>query len=130
MKLSLSNPRNAPEIKCLNKIYHPNIDPTDDDTNVCLSLIEEWQPNFGLDDIVQGLLYLLHNPNLADPLSPYFDPDMDEAEFQSNVQRSLLGQQVEGCFFDASVMQSDDQPRGKRSRPTEDLLQTLMPDNV
>lgn len=113
-------------MKCLNNIYHPNIDPTEDDTNVCLSLLEEWQPNFGLDDIIQGLLFLLHNPNLSDPLSPYFDPDMDESEFQSNVQQSLLGQQVEGCFFDSSVMQVDDPPRGKRPRPIEDLLQTVM----
>ena len=85
---------------CLTNIYHPNIDPTDCDDNVCLNIFNEWLPCYGLQDCIQGLLFLLHNPNLTDPLSPYFDAFYDEEEFAKNVRKSLMGEVVEGATFD------------------------------
>ena len=54
-----------------------------------------------MQDCIQGLLFLLHNPNLTDPLSPYFDAFYDEEEFAKNVRKSLLGEEVEGATFDS-----------------------------
>lgn len=50
-------PYEAPEVKCLNKILHPNIDKSG---NVCLNLLREgWKPNYELYMVVIGLLHLL-----------------------------------------------------------------------
>ena len=52
-------PYEAPEVKCLNKILHPNIDKSG---NVCLNLLREgWKPNYELYMVVIGLLHLLEN---------------------------------------------------------------------
>ena len=85
---------------CLTNIYHPNIDPTDQYANVCLNILDDWPPSYGLQDLIQGILFLLHNPNLDDPLSPYFDDFYDEEEFAKNVRMSLRGEKVEGVTFD------------------------------
>ena len=48
-------------------------------------------------DCVQALVFLFHNPNLDDPLSPYFDStEMSEVEFAEQVTRSLKGEMVDG----------------------------------
>ncbi|XP_046348677.2 uncharacterized protein LOC124129208 [Haliotis rufescens] len=95
-------PETAPVIRCETQIYHPNIDPTEeyDDTNVCLNMFnsDEWQEAYGIDGIVQGLLFLFYEPNLEDPLSPYFDSTSEE-EFETNVLASLKGEIVEGVQY-------------------------------
>ena len=57
-------------------MFHPNIDNRKqksgkNDTNICLSLFDSdvWDKSHGLEGIVLGLLFLLHHPNLNDPLS-------------------------------------------------------------
>lgn len=92
-------PTEAPEVRCLTQIYHPNIDTLEDDGDLCLSLFEEWESHFGLEDVVQGLLFLLYNPNLEDALCPIFSPDMTQEEFATNVKRSLNGEEIEGYTF-------------------------------
>jgi len=87
-------------VTCLTNIYHPNIDPTEHYENVCLNILNDWPPSYGLQDCIQGILFLLYNPNLADPLSPYFDDFYDEEEFAKNVRMSLRGESVEGVTFD------------------------------
>jgi len=59
---------------------------------------------------VYGLLYLLKNPNLEDPLSPYFCPedaeDMDT--FYKNVRISLEGGVVDGFIkFKRNIVTTD-----------------------
>lgn len=83
----------------MTQIYHPNIDTLEDDGDLCLSLFEEWESHFGLEDVVQGLLFLLYNPNLEDALCPIFSPDMTQEEFAANVKRSLNGEEIEGYAF-------------------------------
>ena len=38
-----------------------------------------------------GLLYLLHNPNLEDPISDLFSSDMTEAEFRKKLEKVMQG---------------------------------------
>ncbi len=93
-------PKTCPEVECETYVYHPNIDPTNEDyNNICLNLFDEWNPNFGLRDVVQGLLFLFYNPNVDDPLSPLFDGSLTEEEFEENVKTSLRGGEVDDYDF-------------------------------
>ncbi|KAL5011632.1 hypothetical protein ScPMuIL_010183 [Solemya velum] len=99
-----SFPEEPPKVFCRTPIYHPNIDSTDEEEEgytVCLSMFEEdeWSNKMGLDECVIGLLYLLYNPNLEDPLSPWFSPTMDGEEFAEKVKKSLEGENVEEFQF-------------------------------
>ena len=99
MDLSEGYPASPPTVRSLTTMYHPNVDCCfyDDDEDessgdVCLNLLDElWSPDMNLEDVVQGLLFLLHEPNLEDPLSTMFDGQEDEEEFRRNVRRSLRG---------------------------------------
>jgi len=101
-------PISAPSIKCVTHIYHPNID---DCGEICLSLFDDWCADFNcIMHCVYGLLYLLKNPNLEDPLSPYFCPedaeDMDT--FYKNVRTSLEGGVVDGFIkFKRNIVTTD-----------------------
>ena len=61
-----SYPIDAPKVKCLNKIFHPNINYNG---NVCLPLVrEDWSPTVSLSSIVYGLIFILTYPNCDDAL--------------------------------------------------------------
>ncbi|XP_072034938.1 uncharacterized protein [Amphiura filiformis] len=91
---------NPPRVFCQTRIYHPNIDTLEDDGEVCLNLLDEfWTEERDLEDVVQGILFLLYNPNLEDPLTCIFSPDMSEEEFEENVKISLEGGCIEGYQF-------------------------------
>lgn len=51
-------PEMPPDVTCETNIYHPNIDPTTDELNVCLSLFDEWESTFGLEDTIQVMTSL------------------------------------------------------------------------
>lgn len=98
-----SYPESTPKIICKTPIYHPNIDTIDDsfdDTNVCVSLLDDWSEDNSIDDCVQALLFLFYNPNLEDPLCPIICPETTEDEFGQNVKISLEGGDVEGVSFE------------------------------
>ena len=92
-----------PVITCLTEIYHPNIDTSDAYTysNVCLNILDSAPPGSigGLQSIVLGLIWLLKNPNLNDPLSPYFDGSVEEEIFAENVNLYMRGEDVEDYEF-------------------------------
>lgn len=114
-------PRNAPNVNCMTPIYHPNIDtvseelwPREDDdsgnTNICLNIFDvEWNEGMNLEDCVQGLLFLLYNPNFEDPLTPLFDSTTcsDMEEFAENVSLSLIGGNVEGIEYETNYGLAD-----------------------
>ena len=112
----------VPTVTCLTNIYHPNIDPTETWVNVCMNIFDDWPPCYGLQDCIQGLLFLLHNPNLSDPLSPYFDGSLDEEEFARNVRKSLLGEEVEGETFDSGEIPAVTETATETERQEEDTL--------
>ncbi|CAG5122095.1 unnamed protein product [Candidula unifasciata] len=95
-------PTEAPQVHCLNRIYHPNIDIDSCKSEVCVNLLgEDWQPGVGLDGCVMAVLYIFHHPNFEDALNQLFDDDpMNELEFIKNVAVSLRGGEVDGFTFD------------------------------
>ena len=99
-------PDAAPSVNCNTTIYHPNIDTSGD---VCLNLLsDDWESNFSLEDVVQGLLFLLYNPNLDDPLNEYFEEMTDHEEFESNVVISLQGGNVEGLMYERNQVEDSE----------------------
>lgn len=111
-----------PTINCLTRVYHPNIDVMDDysDGSICLNLMDElWTPELTLEDYVQGLLFMFHNPNVDDPLSPVFgNGDDDEENYAENVRRSMRGEEVDGYDFDWVLDVESDE--GSETPPKEE----------
>lgn len=93
----------TPYVVCMTDIYHPNIDTSDqtnnDSSNICLNVFDIPGRTFGLDGVVLGLIFLLKNPNLDDPLSPYFEGYDDIDVFKENVERYMRGEDVDGTEF-------------------------------
>jgi len=119
-----SYPEQLPLVMCRTPIYHPNIDNDYDDTNVCLSLFDEWDSN-SLADIVQGLLFLFYNPNLEDPLSSLFDGSEAEDEFAENVRLSLMGElKVDGMSFEHNQVTDDKTCTPTSNNATENTSST------
>lgn len=51
--VSPNYPHDPPKVKCIQKIYHPNIDL---EGNVCLNILrEDWKPVLSLNAVVVGL---------------------------------------------------------------------------
>ena len=85
-----------PSIRCEDKIYHPNIDSTDFDSenNICVSLLDEWTDSLELHHAVMAILFLLYNPQFDDALSPWFsganlEDDEDMKDMEENIRISL-----------------------------------------
>ena len=94
---------NPPKIRCLNKVYHPNIDQIDDysEGDICLNLLDElWTPDLTLEDYVQGLLFMFYEPNIEDPLNPAFGGDEDEEKLRYNVRQSMRGIEIDGLEYE------------------------------
>ena len=102
--LSDGYPTSPPAVHCQTQIYHPNIDWCDDQGEVCLNLLDElWTQDMTLEDVVQGILFLLYNPNIEDPLSSMFTGTECEEEFLENVRMSLRGEEVDGVEFERNL---------------------------
>ena len=108
MDVSADFPYSPPVVHCMTEIYHPNIDFSDDSGEVCLNLLDDlWTTDMTLEDVVQGLLFLLHHPNLEDPLSCLFTGGEDEEDFQRNVRLSLKGGiDIDGVVFTRNLSAS------------------------
>ena len=124
LDVSTEYPACPPVVHCMTQIYHPNIDFSDESGEVCLNLLDElWTSNMTLEDVVQGLLFLLQNPNIEDPLNCMFTGSEDEEEFQQNVRRSLKGEEVDGVPFErnlsASYEESDNEGDGNENWESE-----------
>ena len=79
-----------------------------------------------LEDVVQGLLFLLHQPNLEDPLNSMFDGTEDEEEFVNNVRRSLRGEKVDGMEFERNLVdgyESDEDENQKGAKETDPIIE-------
>ncbi len=90
-------------MKCLNKIFHPNIDKQG---NVCLSILREgWKANYELYQVVVGLLHLLQHIDAKDLEKPL---DADAAELMNKnfedykkvVQETIKGGKYANRQFD------------------------------
>lgn len=60
-------PMISPSISIITKIWHPNID---EEGNVCLNILKsDYKPTYTIKNFVQGLEFLLLNPNPYSPLN-------------------------------------------------------------
>lgn len=130
LDVSSEYPACPPVVHCMTQIYHPNIDFSDESGEVCLNLLDElWTSNMTLEDVVQGLLFLLQHPNIEDPLSCLFSGSEDEEEFKRNVRRALKGEDVDGVPFernlDASFEEYDDEDNDGRDSTTGDGVELV-----
>lgn len=54
--VSANYPHEPPKVKCMTKVYHPNIDL---EGNVCLNVLrEDWKPVLNINTIIYGLNHL------------------------------------------------------------------------
>jgi len=94
-----SYPIDAPQITCLTKIYHPNIDFTG---RVCLNILRaDYSPVITLTQTLIGMLHLFYEPNPSDPLNIPVAKLMESnvSQFDKNVKASLRGETVDGQSF-------------------------------
>ncbi|AOW03754.1 NEDD8-conjugating enzyme UBC12 [Yarrowia lipolytica] len=97
-------PHEPPKVKCLQKVYHPNIDL---EGNVCLNILrEDWKPVLSLNAVMIGLQYLFLEPNASDPLNKDAAHQMtaNREEFKRNVKHSMAGGSVAGERFDCVLI--------------------------
>jgi len=93
-----SYPHAAPKVKCVDKIYHPNIDL---EGNVCVNVLRPWKPTYTIQIILFGLIFLFSHPNPNDPLNKDAAQTMrdDPTKFKKNVDHSLLGGSVDSVQY-------------------------------
>lgn len=92
-------PHEPPKVKCLTKIFHPNIDL---EGNVCLNILrEEWNPVLCLNSVVYGIISLFYEPNPNDPLNKDAAELLRRSpeEFKKIVERTLRGISFNGESF-------------------------------
>ena len=58
-------------------------------SQVCLSMLDEWTGDMDLEDIVMGLLFLMQNPQIDDPLNGNFRGDEKYPDFVRKVCTSV-----------------------------------------
>ncbi|KAL9716482.1 NEDD8-conjugating protein ubc12 [Leucoagaricus gongylophorus] len=93
-------PHEPPKVKCIPKIYHPNVDL---EGNVCLNILrEDWKPVLNLNSVMVGLQYLFLEPNADDPLNKEAAMDMtrNRDKFAANVKSTMRGGHVGSQRYD------------------------------
>lgn len=93
-------PIEPPKIKCLQRIYHPNIDVNG---NICLNILrEDWSPALNLNAVLIGLNFLFLEPNPNDPLNKEAANVLKKRtyEFADNVAKSMHGKYVDNIPYD------------------------------
>lgn len=101
-KVEINNnfPIDPPKIKCMNKIYHPNIDL---EGNICLNILRsDWSPALNLNSIIIGLNFLILEPNPNDPLNKNAANVLVRStmKFASNVKAAVRGGYIDGVYYD------------------------------
>jgi len=101
--INTNYPHDPPKVKCIPKIYHPNVDL---EGNVCLNILrEDWKPVLNLNSVMVGLQYLFLEPNADDPLNKEAAEDLrrDRETFVRNVKNSLRGGNVKNETYDRVI---------------------------
>ena len=96
-------PFKAPKMKCVEKIYHPNID---SEGHVCVSVLrEDYSPVLSLNHFIQSLLFILYTPNLSDPLEEHIAIlyQSNYEKFVRNVKASMRGRVVDGVAYTRTI---------------------------
>lgn len=54
-------PKSGPEARFITPMFHPNINPKEDQ-HVCINLLNEWDENRTIEDVILGIFDILINP--------------------------------------------------------------------
>jgi ubiquitin-protein ligase len=54
-------PKTGPEARFITPMFHPNIDPKNDQ-HVCINLLNQWDENRTIEDVILGIFDILINP--------------------------------------------------------------------
>ncbi|CAK9437788.1 uncharacterized protein LODBEIA_P21660 [Lodderomyces beijingensis] len=103
IEITANFPIEPPRIKCINKIYHPNIDLAG---NICLNILrEDWSPVLSLNSVLIGLNFLFLEPNPNDPLNKEAANMLvkDRKQFERNVNSSMRGGYIESSYYDRVI---------------------------
>ncbi|KAK7694972.1 NEDD8-conjugating protein ubc12 [Cerrena zonata] len=98
--INTNYPHEPPKVKCIPKIYHPNVDL---DGNVCLNILrEDWKPVLNLNSVMVGLQYLFLEPNADDPLNKEAAEELrrNREQFIYNVRQAMRGNSVKAIQYD------------------------------
>ncbi|KAL6904886.1 ubiquitin-conjugating enzyme/RWD-like protein [Trichoderma evansii] len=93
-------PHEPPKVRCMEKIYHPNIDL---EGKVCLNILrEDWKPVLNLNAVIVGLQFLFLEPNASDPLNKEAADDLrsNREGFKRNVRTAMSGGTIKGTTYD------------------------------
>lgn len=93
-------PIEPPRVRCLNRIFHPNIDYQG---KVCLNILrEDWSPALELQSVVLGIIFLFLEVSEKDPLNKDAAAILsrDPIEFAHAVRRSIAGDTLHGQRYD------------------------------
>ncbi|QLL33655.1 hypothetical protein HG536_0E05660 [Torulaspora globosa] len=97
---SAGYPIEPPRVRCLNRIFHPNIDYQG---KICLNILrEDWSPALELQSVVIGIIFLFLEVSEKDPLNKDAAAMLsrDRVEFAHAVRRSMAGDTVHGQRYD------------------------------
>lgn len=95
-KLPQNYPFSAPSVTCETKVYHPNISFSG---SICFNMFSsESNSNYRLEQYINGLLWLLANPNPDSALNNSC-VDKNLTDYAQNVFYSLMGQTIKGISY-------------------------------
>ena len=85
----------GPKVRCLNKIYHPNINY---EGAVCLPLVrEDYNPTVNLTMVICGLIFIMTYPNGEDAHMPNIGDLMAKDQ---NMFKKIVGYTCTGRVFE------------------------------
>ncbi|KAJ1833989.1 NEDD8-conjugating protein ubc12 [Coemansia sp. RSA 2706] len=93
-------PHEAPKVRCLQRIFHPNIDP---EGHICLNILrEDWKPVLNIQAVIFGLRMLFQTPNPDDPLNKDAARLLvdNEPEFARTVLSAMRGRMIGTVDYD------------------------------
>ncbi|KAJ2120340.1 NEDD8-conjugating protein ubc12 [Coemansia sp. RSA 2131] len=100
-------PHEAPKVRCLQTIYHPNIDT---EGHICLNILrEDWKPVLNIQAVLFGLRLLFQVPNPDDPLNKEAAHKLveNEPEFARTVTSSMRGRMIDSVKYDHVLVEPE-----------------------
>ncbi|KAA0197082.1 hypothetical protein FBUS_09771 [Fasciolopsis buskii] len=96
-------PFQLPAISCLSNVFHPNIGTDTMEGNVCLNLFANWCPRYGLEDLLNALLFLFYEPNFDEFLNGNVSVSENAPNMKQTIWKSLYGGFVNEIWYDPNA---------------------------
>eukprot|EP01097_Dermamoeba_algensis_P001900 TRINITY_DN1743_c0_g1_i1.p1 TRINITY_DN1743_c0_g1~~TRINITY_DN1743_c0_g1_i1.p1 ORF type:complete len:437 (-),score=61.72 TRINITY_DN1743_c0_g1_i1:104-1414(-) len=108
-----SYPEEKPVVKCLTKVYHPNISY---DGRICFNILSsDWKSGLTLEQLTNALLWLMNNPNFSSALNT-----VDSSRYPTLLRHSMMGKKIGSVSFEPYLTVNP------RTFVLEDLKQKLL----